>query len=63
MLIQQKEIYTTMWKSLSDSNQETMIRTSLNKIDEFNSMCFEPSDGILPEANESGHFNLLNPLE
>ena len=63
MPIQQREVYATIWKGLSTDKQETVVKTAVNKIDEFNSICFVDMDKNLEEISANKQLNLLNPLE
>lgn len=52
-----------MWKNLSQSKQENIIKSAINRMDEFNALCFGDADKDLLEISANGQMNLLDPLE
>lgn len=63
MPIQLKEAYASMWLNLSPIKQESIIKTTINKIDEFSNFCFDNYDHINDLTDSSHPSKSLNSLE
>lgn len=63
MPIQLKEAYASMWINLSPSKQESIIKSTISKIDEFSSMCFSNNDNCYDQTPSSKQLSNNNILE